>query len=317
MQRDKSLDIAKGIAIIFVMYGHLKYTEVDMDTMYCWIYSFHMPFFVYISGLLMRVNKDHRWHRILQKLKRIVVPYFFANVAGYIINRIFHIESHTIYQFIHGIVIGDNLASNLPTWYLMSYFWIFLFGLFVLPYIDDVKKLIVADIISMLLVFCVAYMPGIPDYFRIKGTLVLLPFFITAYLVKKMGIKISWWMSFLLLMVGFIAGRLNGIHSWRYITVGNGDVCIPYLYLIAAMTTCVAMIEICKYLSKYPMADIFATFGRYSMMILCTHWVLGNVLAQYMEYGMKLFVIVFVIESVLIGTGEMINRQRKQREARV
>lgn len=58
MNRDRSIDIAKGIAILIVYLGHsILYNPIDMASMYGWcaklgsiITSFNMPMFFLISG---------------------------------------------------------------------------------------------------------------------------------------------------------------------------------------------------------------------------------------------------------------------------
>ena len=45
-QRDKSIDIAKGIGIILVVYGHLA-CPISEE-----IFLFHMPLFFLLSGFL-------------------------------------------------------------------------------------------------------------------------------------------------------------------------------------------------------------------------------------------------------------------------
>ena len=78
MKRDKSLDIAKGIAILLMMYGHLRYTYVNMDTLYSWIYSFHMPFFMYITGVLTNKKAENKWNQI--KNKSLKILFFLSNM---------------------------------------------------------------------------------------------------------------------------------------------------------------------------------------------------------------------------------------------
>jgi acyltransferase len=63
-ERSVSIDAARGIAIVLVMYGHaLELSFLDREDMppalfYQWqvIYSFHMPLFFIISGLLYRTK---------------------------------------------------------------------------------------------------------------------------------------------------------------------------------------------------------------------------------------------------------------------
>lgn len=305
MRRDKSLDVAKGIAIILMMYGHLRYTYLNMDTTYSWIYSFHMPFFMYITGVLTNVKAGNKWAQIKNKAVKILLPYVIWNTVGFCVNCIFSLESQSIGSFLHGLLFGDDLRGNLPTWYLLAAFWISVLSIFVLPYFDTVKKLIVADVVAIVLVFFTAHFSQLQDYFRWKGTVMLLPFFITGYLLKKIGFRLPWWLIPLFLELGFRLGRHNAVLSWGYVTVGNGTVGRPYLYLASAFCTTIAMVELCRYLAKIQVVQTLGIFGVHSMIILCTHWIFGKVLAQYMEYGVQMFLWIFITECVIIGFCEL------------
>lgn len=101
--------------------------------------------------------------------------------------------------------------------------------------------------------------------------------------------------------MGFKLGRVNAKSCGRYVTVGNGDICIPTLYLLSAFLTTLAMIELCKYFAKIPGSGIVGIFGKHTLAILCTHWLIGRVLSVYMEYGKEMFLYVSVIECILVA----------------
>lgn len=305
MKRDKSFDIAKGFAIILMMYGHLRYTEYNMDTVYSWIYSFHMPFFVYITGWLTVARTEGQIRRICKKAVGIFVPYVIWNVIGYVVQINLGLVRETQYEFTRGMILGNNLNGNLPTWYLWSYFLISIFAVFILPLVDDIKKLVVLDVVSIALVFWIVTLPEMQIYFRWKATLALLPFFITGYLLKKINFKLPWWLIPVFLYVGFKLGRINAKSCGRYITVGSGDVCIPSLYLLSAFLTTLALIELCKYFAKIPGSGILGVFGKHTLVILCTHWLIGKVLGVYMEYGKEMFWYVFSIECIFVACLEL------------
>ena len=50
--RIEYLDIAKGIGMILVYIGHCRIP--GDNPLFQWIYSFHMPLFFFISGLLFK-----------------------------------------------------------------------------------------------------------------------------------------------------------------------------------------------------------------------------------------------------------------------
>ena len=64
------IDVAKGIAIIFVVLGHC----VSGQT-FIWVYSFHIPLFFFISGYLSINSMGLGWKEYtLKKATRILWP---------------------------------------------------------------------------------------------------------------------------------------------------------------------------------------------------------------------------------------------------
>ena len=80
-QRIGNIDTAKGILIILVVIGHvLNFNAPATSAIKTWIYSFHMPAFFIISGLLINPEK---WERqsfltfIKHKAYSLLIPYIF------------------------------------------------------------------------------------------------------------------------------------------------------------------------------------------------------------------------------------------------
>lgn len=67
----KWVDIAKGIGIILVFLGHFNIP----DTLRAEIYTFHMPLFFFLSGVVFNGHKPI--NRFLgDEAKRMIVPYY-------------------------------------------------------------------------------------------------------------------------------------------------------------------------------------------------------------------------------------------------
>lgn len=91
----RELDIAKGIGIILVVFGH-SITQYNnqvsgiWSVIYNFIYSFHMPFFFLISGILSTRLLDKSIQEkkvsIRKKAVRLLVPYFFIGLLFIPIN---------------------------------------------------------------------------------------------------------------------------------------------------------------------------------------------------------------------------------------
>lgn len=72
-ERIQWLDVAKGIGILCVVYGHATFTN---EIWRIWIYSFHMPLFFFLSGITYNENKYASFKSLLiSKTKAILIPY--------------------------------------------------------------------------------------------------------------------------------------------------------------------------------------------------------------------------------------------------
>ena len=87
------IDFAKGVAIILMVLGHTS-PRGDLQN---FIYVFHMPFFFVMAGFLLNLNKwgdAENFKPFVTKLfKRLLVPYFIAEILWYPVWFVFCYES--------------------------------------------------------------------------------------------------------------------------------------------------------------------------------------------------------------------------------
>ena len=75
------IDIAKGIAILCMILGHL-YVCHDVRWMNPFIYTWHMPLFFFLSGCFLRV--DENWGSFtVRRIRRLIVPYVTFGLLGF------------------------------------------------------------------------------------------------------------------------------------------------------------------------------------------------------------------------------------------
>lgn len=78
-ERLNTLDIAKGIGIIFVVFAHINYTPELLTP----IYSFHMPLFFILAGVVFNKEKFHSFGSFLaRRWKTMIQPYLFFSVLS-------------------------------------------------------------------------------------------------------------------------------------------------------------------------------------------------------------------------------------------
>ena len=114
MERNKVLDTTKYLLISLVIIGHFieptKYTDTITQHLYCLIYSFHMPLFIWISGYF------HKQRSIGEELKKCI-PIMEACLLchiGFLILR---------YRSGFSIIKLFDFGVS-PSWYILSYvYW--------------------------------------------------------------------------------------------------------------------------------------------------------------------------------------------------
>ena len=90
-QRQRYLDVAKGIGIILVVIGHCipdastpeGISNKSFAVLFSVIYSFHMPLFFFISGYLSKIlyTTADRISSLKKKFERLMIPYFFVGIC--------------------------------------------------------------------------------------------------------------------------------------------------------------------------------------------------------------------------------------------
>lgn len=125
MERDLTVDIAKGIGIIFVIVGHLNHFFSYEGLVLTIIYSFHMPLFLILSGYVFNYHpeistKEYCWRRFGQIMK----PYFVFAVITYIFDYVKSGGENAggIYGILIGNGIDNHLNFNIALWFLPMLF---------------------------------------------------------------------------------------------------------------------------------------------------------------------------------------------------
>ncbi len=153
------IDIAIGISIILVVYGHLLFNE-SLPIWYVKsrliIYKFHMPLFMFFSGFLISYTykpiKNWNEYRIfvIKKAKKFIPPYLFFSL--FFIGFEFLSNNYSFKLLKHDILDTLLYPSKSPAGFLWYIFVLFQYYL-ILPLLKKIvsKSLIIALAISVLL----------------------------------------------------------------------------------------------------------------------------------------------------------------------
>lgn len=139
MGRRKDIDRAKGLAILFVVFGHIVARQ-DPASVYWYeplrraIYAFHMPFFLYLSGMVAWISGNARggltgWPRMAAlRAKRLLLPFMLLGaliVTGKLCAaRIMHVDNvpPSLLAGLSDLVWHTAQSPALSVWYLFVLF---------------------------------------------------------------------------------------------------------------------------------------------------------------------------------------------------
>ena len=126
--RENWVDIAKGIGIILVVMGHACCPVLPHGI----IYSFHMPFFFFLSGLFIcRQCETNFYNYVKKNFRSLLVPYFYFNILSiifyYVMSIIFHKELllGSVQDNLIGIIVGMRFGCpyHHVLWFLPCLFF--------------------------------------------------------------------------------------------------------------------------------------------------------------------------------------------------
>ena len=129
--RDAFLDIAKGLAIILVVIGHvIQGSSEKFDELFWFrvIYSFHMPLFVFLSGSVaaiafspekIKVGDFSAFDQAKTRIGKAVIRLLLPFISWCVINQLIYHHSESVFSAV-------ALAFRRPDtalWFLLAIFY--------------------------------------------------------------------------------------------------------------------------------------------------------------------------------------------------
>lgn len=108
------VDISKGIAICLMVVGHSSLPSVINR----WIFSFHMPFFFFISALLTNYDKYGVWEFFKRKSKALLIPFIIYSVVNIVILPYVLNVSHSEYA----LMVIKTGWGGIALWFVPVFF---------------------------------------------------------------------------------------------------------------------------------------------------------------------------------------------------
>ena len=278
MKRESFLDIAKGIAAIFVIMGHCNYTNSMLNV---WIYSFHMPLFFVISGILIIPNKYLSLKEITRKkIKALIIPYLILSIISYILLNILEtlktgrLDLSILLKRFLGIIIewvGTDYYCGM--WFILTLFFSSIISYLIVSLIENLHIKEYKKNIFLIISFIVIYILGFIIIKYVKGFLWCLNFVpfsiayvILGYILKRINKSKKIFSNKILIIPMMI---MNIMFCYlNYKIAGKSDIYFSNLgnifyYLVASITGTILVILISKIIKKN---NILETFGKHSFI---------------------------------------------------
>lgn len=137
------IDVAKGIGIFLIVYGHILYAA-KTTVINQFLYSFHVPFFFVLSGFVFLIKEDEKFFSFMYKKSvRILVPLFCFVLIGLIVALAKH-YGNTELLIRYFFYYDGTYDCNMPCWFFITLFFIYIIGYLIkLPKLEWYVKLII------------------------------------------------------------------------------------------------------------------------------------------------------------------------------
>jgi fucose 4-O-acetylase-like acetyltransferase len=87
-ERNELIDILKGFSILLVVLGHsVQYNqpeEFDQNILFRFIYSFHMPLFMYLAGYVAKMSFDGATKQLVSRIRTLLLPFLSWFLVSYL-----------------------------------------------------------------------------------------------------------------------------------------------------------------------------------------------------------------------------------------
>lgn len=300
-------DIAKGLAMIIVMYGHCMAQTQAADHIIRAVFGYVMTFFFFISGYYYRPgNKLSYGEKIKKRAKQILIPLLVYSLGVLIVVGAIGLFSTGVTGLIDiikayiGMWVTDPIASliKLPTigtfvgnqrafepyWFLLHMFSAYVVYYAVVEYaFKNAKNFISANVLlvtitTILYQFNIVLPWGFHNAFAIASIMMLGTLFGKHKMLSPSPENGNKWyvinvvVSFLFVFIlGLLFPRAGHISGSGQMAKVLGPIEVPYTVLFSMVCT-FFLIGLSRLLLKIPCINKFLIwFGENSLTVLLTH----------------------------------------------
>lgn len=324
-KRIEYLDIARGIAIILMVIGHVIGKNMARNL----IFSFHMPLFIIVSGMFFREKKIK--DIIVNTIKKLILPYivsiFIVDIFKYVIiekNNFTDVIINYLKQIMlsYSHMKNDIEIDSIGVLWFMPFLAIIRMGFYTLKRMTKENDNLLG--ICCLLFSYVGYLIGIKGYwlpFSIDVALACLIFYYLGYFLIKKDLLNKIMNDKAILLIFFVI--------W-IITVKFGSIEIAvreypngFFTYIGAICGSILLMKASMFINNKLnfIGKILSWFGKNSMYVLICHYaeinlikydgiisVLHNKVVKKMILSLIKITIISIGTSIILLSKKGINR---------
>ncbi|QXE01081.1 acyltransferase family protein [Terribacillus sp. DMT04] len=303
MNREKWIDIAKGLSILLVVIGHWGHLEINH-----FLAWFRMPFFFFVSGLIFKYVAKERyllWSK--KQVLQLMVPYLSYGILFIFIFYPFNPTSayliDTTYNFLYGgmVLKGAHTIFWFITCLLLTRL---LFG-FLLRYALSIQFIIIGSgyLLSHLLA---VYYPNFSFPWNADVAFVTLGYFACGYYMKSIITKwitskriivtcLFIWFAFMGLDV---SGILRYTLDLKYRIYEH-----MLLDLLVPISIVLVVLSVCYFLAKTTLFDWITKLGESTATIMYLHVPLNMLVVLLIDYQYEfiLYTVIGISIPLILG----------------
>ncbi len=275
--RKAYIDMAKGIGILLVIFGHAMTGE---NKILSWQSTFFMPMFFICSGLCYTKPKSMR-----KNAGKILTPYYIGGGVGFCIEMCMVVTKDGIHitqivQRLYHLLIGTSMW-NYPLWFLVAFFVCKCVFDYIINKSQGKKGCVAIQGITAFVCFAVGmFLASIrKEYgffypFRADIGIAMVPFMLIGFYTKQYCSQTEA-ISFpkqLTLACAMLLINLISFHHNTLVSVNSSDYGNPLIFLVGAVSGSYFVILFCQIISRMSMLErVLSWFGRNSLIIMCSH----------------------------------------------
>jgi polysaccharide biosynthesis protein PslL len=303
-ERLTHVDIAKGIAIILIVFIHNKFVMYDGGKGFSILSSFLLPLFFFLSGIFFKPNEPFR-QMLFRRADALLKPYFVTFLmlgAAYVL-----IRNENVWEYLFGVLYGNGATIKwVPLWFLPHLFLITLYSWCLLAITRLDRTGFLPKFLGLLILFSVGFvvqasfwnmpvkmngenlklfgrdflLPGLPfslDLIFLTGCYYLLGLFLKQKIVRFTFVPKLFWMALITFSLTHYWSAAAIDYNKRLfdnLLLSTGQALLG-IYLVLSFS---ALISSFKRVSR-----ILGRIGEAAILVLIFHWSIQEHTFRYLK----------------------------------